>query len=214
MELLLPNFEDTLKTKIIGHPLYIYTQLDSTQTTAKILAENGAKEGATILAYSQKKGTGRNGKKWFSPEGGVWFTVILRPSFSLEQTNIINVIFTTACAEVLHSFKISKPTIKWPNDILINGKKICGILTQTKSGNDIEYALVGVGINLNAGIKDFPKELNNTATSLGNETGKRIKLDEFLTLLLEKIEKYYLMLKNGKSKTIQAEWEKFSLIGT
>ncbi|MCK4904856.1 biotin--[acetyl-CoA-carboxylase] ligase [bacterium] len=214
MDILPKNFEATLKTKIIGHPLYLYTQLDSTQTTAKILAENGAKEGATILAYSQKKGTGRNGKKWFSPKGGVWFTVILRPSFSLEQTNIINVIFTTACAEVLHSFKISKPTIKWPNDILINGKKICGILTQTKSGKDIEYALVGVGINLNAEIKDFPPKLRNTATSLKNETGKEIKLDIFLTLLLEKIEEYYIMLKEEKSKIIQTKWEKFSLNGT
>ncbi len=213
MKLLHPDFENTIKTKTIGHPLYIYSELDSTQTTAKLLAENGAKDGAVILAYSQKKGMGRNGKKWFSPQGGIWLTVILRPSFTLEQSNIINAIFTTACAEVLHSFEISNPTIKWPNDILVNGKKICGILTQTKSGNKIEYVLVGVGINLNTKMKDFPSELKNTATSLRCETGKEIQPDKFLAILLEKIEKYYFMLKDEKSKTIQAKWASFSLSG-
>ncbi len=215
MNFLPENFEDTLRTKIIGHPLYIYSQLDSTQTTAKVLAEKGVKEGTTVLAHSQKKGRGRNGKKWFSPEGGIWLTVILRPSFTLEQSNIINAIFTTSCVEVLHSFNISQPAIKWPNDVLVNGKKICGILTQTKSGrNRIEYILVGVGINLNTKIEAFPTELKNTATSLRCETGKKIKQDKFLALLLEKIEENYLMLKNDKTKTIQAKWESFSLIGT
>ncbi|MDD5454397.1 MAG: biotin--[acetyl-CoA-carboxylase] ligase [Candidatus Ratteibacteria bacterium] len=214
MNLLSENFEDTLRTKIIGHPLHISPQLNSTQTTAKILAEKGAKEGAVVLAYCQKKGMGRNGKKWHSPEGGIWLTVILRPSLKLEQSNIINAIFTTSCAEVLRSFSISKPMIKWPNDVLINGKKICGILTQTKGGNKIEYVLVGIGINLNTEIGDFPAELKNKVTSLRHETGKKIKCDEFLATLLEKIEENYLMLKNDKTKTIQAKWGSFSLIGT
>lgn len=213
MDILPKNFEATLKTKIIGHPLYIYQELDSTQITAKFLAEKGAKEGAVVLARSQKKGMGRNGKNWFSPEGGIWLTVILRPSFTLEQSNIINVIFTTACMEVLRSFNVPNLAIKWPNDILISGKKICGILTQTKSGNKIEYVLVGVGINLNTEIEDFPAELKNTATSLRRETGKKIESDRFLAMLLEKIEEYYLMLKNKKNKTIQAKWGSFSLIG-
>lgn len=174
------------------------------------MAEKGANEGTTVLAHYQKKGMGRGGKKWFSPPGGIWLTLILRPSFSLEHSNIINAIFTTSCAEVLHSFNIS-PVIKWPNDILINGRKICGILAQTKSGNNMEYVLVGIGINLNTEIKDFPDELKNTATSLRQETGKKIKYDKFLAMLLGKIEENYLMLKNEKVKTIQAKWETFAL---
>jgi len=210
MELLSENFEDTLKTKIIGHPFYIYPELDSTQTTAKILAEKGAKEGTVVLAYLQKKGIGRNGKKWVSPEGGIWLTVILRPSFTPQRSSIVNAIFTTSCAEVLRSFN-TLPAIKWPNDILINGKKICGILIQTKSGSDIEYILVGVGVNINTEMKDFPREVKNTATSLRHETGGKIKSDKFLSMLLEKIEENYLLLKNEKIQTIQAKWENFSL---
>jgi BirA family biotin operon repressor/biotin-[acetyl-CoA-carboxylase] ligase len=233
MELLSPDFEDTLQTKIIGRPLYIYSQLDSTQTTAKHLAENGAKEGTTVLAYSQKKGIGRNGRKWFSPKGGIWFTVILRPHFSSEKANMINISFTTACAEVFYSFGIIQPVIKWPNDILANGKKICGILTQMKSTpphqnfwcggkpkenknnpknkSDIEYALVGIGINLTTEIEDFPPALKNKATSLKQEIGENIKADDFLTSLLGKIEKNYLMLKKGESTKILKKWQEFSL---
>jgi BirA family biotin operon repressor/biotin-[acetyl-CoA-carboxylase] ligase len=189
----------------------MYSRLDSTQTTAKTLAEKGAKEGTVILAHSQKKGTGRNGKKWFSPEGGVWLTVILRPSFTLEQANIINAVFTIACAKVLHSFKIPDPTVKWPNDILVNGRKICGILTQTKGGNKIEYILVGVGLNLNNEIDDFPDELRKTATSLRHETGRKIRQDKFLAMLLENIEESYLMLKSGQAETLKAKWGSFSM---
>ena len=222
MELLSANFEDTLKTKLIGHPLYIYSQLDSTQTTAKYLAENGSKEGTIVLAYSQKKGIGRNGRKWFSPKGGIWFTVILRPHFPSEKANMINISFTTACAEVFYSFGIIQPVIKWPNDILANGKKICGILTQMKSGtkknknnpknkSDIEYALVGIGINLNTNIEDFPLALKNKATSLKHETGENIEADDFLSSLLVKIEKNYLMLKKGEFSKILKKWQEFSL---
>ncbi len=222
MNLLPENFEDTLRTKIIGHPLYVYSQLDSTQITAKHLAANKAKEGTIVLAYFQKKGMGRNGREWFSPKGGIWFTIILRPHFSSEKANMINIIFTTACAEVFYSFGITQPVIKWPNDILINGKKICGILTQMKSKprrkkdnlqneSEIEYALVGIGINLDTAIEDFPAALKNKATSIKQEIGKEIKMDDFLASLLEKIEKYYIMLKEDKFSKIQKEWKKFSL---
>lgn len=222
MKLLSENFEDTLQTKIIGHPFYAYSELDSTQITAKHLAESGAKEGTTVFAYSQNKGVGKDGRKWFSPQGGIWLTIILRPPFSPEKANMLNIILTTSCAEVIHSFKTSQPTIKWPNDILINRKKICGILTQMKSkphghtsnqenGSKIEYALVGIGINLATEMGNFPPDLVNKITSLKQETGEEIKPDDFLASLLEKIEKYYLMLKAGKFSQIQEKWGKFSL---
>ena len=202
-------FEDNLKTLVIGHPLYVYSELDSTQTTARHLAENGAKEGTIVLAYSQKRGMGRNGKKWFSPKGGIWFTVILRPSFAPEKANIINIILTTACAETLNHFGVNQPVIKWPNDILIKDKKICGILSQTKSaGQDIEYILVGLGINWDI---EFPPELDSSATSFKNETAEEINTNDFLSLLLERIEKYYLALKAKNFSKIQKEWGKFSL---
>lgn len=235
MNILPPDFENKLNTKIIGHPLYIYSELDSTQTTAKHLAENNAKEGTTVLAYSQKKGMGRNGRKWFSPKGGIWLTTILRPPFSSDKANMVNMSFTTACAEMLYSLGISQPMIKWPNDILINDKKICGLLTQMKSGvphrpepilvrdwcvdnsqkksqnSSIEYALIGIGINVDIETNDFPAELKNKTTSLKQETGEDIKIDGFLALLLEKIEEYYLMLKEGNFSKIQGKWEEFFL---
>lgn len=223
MELLPENFEDKLQTKIIGHPFYIYSELDSTQITAKHLAESGANEGTTVFAYSQKKGMGKDGRRWFSPQGGIWFTILLRPPFFSKKANMINISFATACAEALyHSFKVIQPVIKWPNDILVNGKKICGILTQMKSkpaGNisnqknksDIEYALVGVGINFDAKMENFPPDLKNKITSLKQEIGEEIKLDDFFIFLLEKIEEYYFMLKDDKFPQLQAKWEEFSM---
>ncbi len=222
MKLLPQDFENTLQTKIIGHPFYTYSELDSTQITAKRMAESGAKEGTTVFAYSQKKGIGKNGRRWFSPQGGIWFTIVLRPPFSPEKANMINISFTTACAEVFSSFKTIQPMIKWPNDILINGKKICGILTQMKSKpqgdmnkqkneSEIEYALVGIGINLDIETENFPPDLENKATSLKRELGEEIKVDEFLASLLEKTDEYYLMLKDGEFSGIQKKWEKFSL---
>lgn len=213
MNLLPEDFEDKLKTKVIGHPLYIYSELNSTQTTAKHLAESGIEEGATVLAYSQRKGTGKDGKNWFSPKGGIWFTIILRPTFYAEKANLINIVLATACSEVLSSFKNIAPVIKWPNDILTNGKKICGILSQIKSkkDNNIDYALVGIGVNVNITKEFFPDELKDSATSLKIETKKDIEPHILLAYLLEKIEEYYFMLEDEDFNLVRERWGNFSI---
>ena len=225
MYLLPEGFEERLNTKIIGHPLYVYSQLDSTQRRAKYLAEKGTKEGSVVLAYSQEEGVGKNEREWFSPLGGIWFTVILRPPLPyLKISRIMNPMFTVAIAEVLLSFKAPQPLIKWPNDILINGKKICGILTQIKTKPQeqmnpqknseichIEYALVGVGINLNIEKEKVPSPLNSKITSVQEELGKKVRMEDFFGVLLERLDRYYLDVREGSFDKIQKEWEKFSL---
>lgn len=222
MDLLPEDFEKKLKTKIIGHPFCVYLQLDSTQITAEYMAEGGAQEGTVVFAYSQKKGRGKDGRWWYSPPGGAWFTVILKPHFLSLKANRINIAFTVAIAEVLSSFKNLQPIIKWPNDVLIKKKKICGILTQMKSsfkkergsgrdGAHIEYALVGIGMNVNIEKENFPVELKDGVTSLQEEIGEEIVLEEFLSSLLQKMDEYYLMLKQHKFAEIQQRWQTFSL---
>ena len=206
------DFEDRLPTTIIGHPLYIYRQLNSTQATARQLAEQGGREGTTVLSYQQNKGVGKRNRDWFSPLGGIWFTFILKPPLSASQVNWINITFTLAVAKTLSSFLPFRPVIKWPNDILLRNKKVCGILAETKSkGEKIEFALVGIGLNLNVKKSSFPQVLRNKATSIEEELGNRIHLADFLHPLFETMEEYYLQLKAGKIDSLKEEWLTFSL---
>jgi len=206
------DFKDHLNTKIIAHPLYIYSQLESTQATARHLAEQGGGEGTVVLAYRQNKGVGKRKRDWFSPLGGIWLTLIIKPLLLPAQVNWINVTFTLAVAKTLSSFLPFSPVIKWPNDVLLKNKKGCGILTQIKSkGEKIEYALVGIGINLNLKKKKFPQILKDKVTSLEEELGKRVDMADFLYSLFEMMEKYYLELKAGRIDSLREEWLAFAL---
>lgn len=185
------ELESRMDTRWAGKPVCFYEELGSTNLQAKLDAENGAKEGTLIVADMQTAGRGRRGRSWSSPPGtNVYFTLILKPDFSVELASMVTLVMGLAVAEGIRETCGLEARIKWPNDIVVNGRKICGILTEMEMGletKEIQYLVIGVGINVNNGFTGmqetgdwkqareaaFPEELQGKATSLFLEMEKR-----------------------------------------
>ncbi|MBI5355599.1 MAG: biotin--[acetyl-CoA-carboxylase] ligase [Candidatus Aenigmarchaeota archaeon] len=179
--------------------ILVKKSLPSTNTYAKKLAGDG--KNAVVVALTQTRGRGRNGKKWFSPKGGLWFSVILRP----KSPNLIQAIASLAVLRSIKKLGL-KPKIKWPNDVYINGRKISGVLSESSFSGKLDYVVVGIGINANFALKMLPKELRKASTTLADE-GVFIGTMELLDLVLLEIKR---LLKEKKSNVIR-EWGKNSL---
>jgi len=183
-----------LCTNVLGRKNIIYLkETDSTNTRAKELAAQGAPEGTLIIAEKQTKGRGRRGRNWFSPPGGgIYFSLILRPAISPGETPRITLMTAVVLAETLISMMKLKLRIKRPNDILVNGKKLAGILTEISTEMDaVNYIVVGLGMNVNMQFENFPSEIKKKATSILIETGKQFPRVRFIQHYLKMYEKYY-----------------------
>jgi BirA family biotin operon repressor/biotin-[acetyl-CoA-carboxylase] ligase len=175
---------------------------------AKELAIRGAKEGTVIVAQIQTRGRGRLGRSWISPSGGLWFSIIMRPSVSPRDASKLTLMMSVAVAKTINKLFNSEAEIKWPNDVLIRGKKVCGILTETSTrGNSLNFAVVGVGINANLSLQDLPSNLRSFSTTLKEELKKEIDNEAFLRSLMEETERYYNMFTQSKFNDILAEWK-------
>ena len=199
-----------LKTKLLGKEIISYKKVDSTNTIAYGLAEGGLKEGSVILAEEQAKGKGRHGRTWLSPpNGGIYFSIILRPQITPKEISKITLLAAVATAKAIREATGLLTMIKWPNDILVNHRKVCGILTEMKAEQDgVDFIVIGIGINVNTPAKELPKG----ASSLTEELYYRSK-DEYLSRielvkkLIEKLEEYYFLLKRDGFKPIIDEWK-------
>jgi len=200
-----------LQTEIIGRTIHFFRELSSTNDMAKELALKGAREGTVIVAGAQTRGRGRLGRVWISPEGGLWFSIILRPKVSPIDAPKLTLMMSVVIAKTLNKQFDLEAEIKWPNDVLVKGKKVCGILTETSTkGNSLNFAVVGVGINANLSLNDFPASLRGSSTTLKEELKREIEREAFLRSLLEESEHYYNMFTQGKFNAILAEWKRLS----
>jgi BirA family biotin operon repressor/biotin-[acetyl-CoA-carboxylase] ligase len=183
---------------------------------AKELARKGAREGTVIVAETQTLGRGRFGRRWISPAGGVWFSIILRPEVSARDASKLTFVASVAVAKTIIKLFGSDAEIKWPNDVLIKGKKVCGILTETSTkGESLDFAVVGIGINGDFSLNELPVDLRGSSTTLKEELKRRIDLEPFLRSLLEETEHYYYMFLQGRFKAILDEWKNLSkLLGS
>ena len=188
-----------LTAKEIGRELEIHEQLDSTNNRAKALASAGAPHGAAVIADSQTGGRGRLGRSFFSPEhSGVYLTVILRPDCAPERANLLTSLAAVAAARAVEKVADADVKIKWVNDLYLNDKKICGILTEAGFGMEagrLEYAVTGIGINVNR--MEFPPDLRETATSIGNETGVSPDRNRLIAEILNELDALYGDLETG-----------------
>lgn len=214
--ILLYELNRNLKTEYVGREIHYFNEVDSTNNVAKKMAEEGAPEGTLIIAKSQSKGRGRHGKKWISPEGGVWMSIILRPDMHPSKAPRLTLITGVAVAETLKKECSLDVGIKWPNDILIGDKKVCGILTEAISHADtLDYIIVGIGIDLNIDLDLFPPKLRRGATSLKAELEREIQSAELIEKFLANFEDTYNKFKDGKFPEILKKWRRFSTtIGT
>ena len=185
-----------LTTDWAGKKLYYYDITGSTNNDAKRLAEEGEPHGTVVVADIQNAGKGRRGRKWHTlPGTALSFTLLLRPEFAADKASMITLVMALSVAEAVEDITGAAATIKWPNDIVVNRKKICGMLTEmtmTPEMDEIQYIVVGAGINVNNGSPDeFQEEIRNTATSLKIETGKQINRAELLGRVLVRFEENY-----------------------
>jgi len=202
-----------LSTKVFGKKDIIYlNETDSTNTRAKELAAQGAPEGTLVIAEKQTEGRGRRGRSWFSPPGGgIYFSLILRPVLSPTETPRITLMTAVVLAETLISLMKLKLRIKWPNDILVNGKKLAGILTEISTEMDeVNYIIVGLGLNVNTQLEDLPREIKKTATSILIETGKQFPRVKLIQHYLKLYEKYYDMFKKNDFEPIMKRWRELA----
>ena len=202
-----------LKTTWLGKNLHHFMETDSTNNVAKALAEQGAEEGTIIIAETQTYGKGRLGRKWESPKGGVWLSIILKPKLKMREIVKINLLAAVAVAKTIREeFKLNAE-VKWPNDILIDRRKVCGILTEAVSeGDRAKYVILGIGINANFELAALPETLRATATSLKEILGKEVDREKFICNLLKNFEVYYEKFKEGKTDLILNDWRKLSCI--
>jgi BirA family biotin operon repressor/biotin-[acetyl-CoA-carboxylase] ligase len=208
-DLLIPSeVNPLLETKWIGKTIHFFETVDSTNTKAYELALRGAREGEVVLAESQKKGRGRLGRQWFSPSfSNLYLSVILRPKIPPHQASLITLMAAVATADALRKFSGLDPRIKWPNDVLLNDRKVAGLLNEIHSEADrIHFVILGIGINLNMDASMVSKEIRSRATSLKKEMGQTISRKEFLKTLLGELETWYEVFLEEGGTTILKAW--------
>lgn len=203
----LTDIKESLRTSLLGRETLLYPLLDSTNAVAVKLAEAGAAEGTVVIAEEQYDGRGRSGRAWISPKGGLWISIIFRPSLAPPAVFRLSMIASLAAAETIFFFTGLKAEIKWPNDVLINGRKVGGILLEFPADSDkVQIAVLGIGLNINFYPREF-QAISKIATSLLQETGRPFSRTEMLSCLLEKMEKGYGALKEGQFLAIFDQWK-------
>jgi len=198
-----------LKTSLIGRKITVFESIDSTNNYAKKTASDGAEHGTVIVADTQTAGRGRLGRSFVSPENtGLYMSIIIRPHFDLQTVSLITSAVACATSEAVEKLCGVKTGIKWVNDLYMNGRKICGILTEATLDlemKSLDYAVIGIGVNVRK--CDFGEELNKTVTSVEQETGTVIDRNVLCAEILNSTEKYLDMIKSREYLSYYRERE-------
>ncbi|WP_082341146.1 biotin--[acetyl-CoA-carboxylase] ligase [Sporosarcina globispora] len=202
-----------LQTETLGRQIHHEESVDSTQKIAHRLAYEGAQEGTVVIAEEQLSGRGRMDRRWHSPKStGVWMSVILRPNIPPPKAPQLTLITAVAVVQAIEELIDLTPQIKWPNDILMNGKKVTGILTELQADADrIISIIIGIGINVNQDLHDYPDELKTIATSLSIEKGEKLSRSELIRILLGKLENLYKLYLDKGFYPIKLLWESYAV---
>ena len=210
-----------LETSILGKDILYFDTIDSTNNYAKEAAHKGCAEGTVIVAGSQSAGKGRLGRIWDSSGGkGIWMSVVLRPPVAPEDVQVITLGASVAVVEAIKEITGIEAGIKWPNDIVLDGRKLCGILTEMNSEMErIHFLVLGIGINVNHNMGDFPLELQENAVSLKMYASEKLlsiqgdlyNRSEIIKKILFKLEQVYNTISKGCTADIINEWKKYSV---
>ena len=202
-----------LKTQLIGKRVYYFEEIDSTQNFAQNIAADKKENGTIIIAEKQTSGRGRLDRKWTSPKGGIWFSLIIHPKFDVSSSTLIPILSAVALSKSIKSVLDIETEVKWPNDITMNGKKVAGVLVDASfQTNSIDYLILGIGINFDIDTKKLGKRLTKTPNFYGidslrgkeDKTPPKTLLKEFLL----QFEKNLFQLDKGEKSKIIKEWTK------
>ena len=213
-EKLLPwEITQDLKTKLIGKRVYYFKEIDSTQNFAEQIALDKKEDGTIIIAEKQTTGRGRLQRKWASPKGGIWFSLIIHPKFDVSTSTLVPIAGAVALSKSIKLILDVDVSVKWPNDITLNGKKVAGMLVDASfQANNIDYLILGIGINFDIDSKKLEKRLSkspnyygiNSLRKKGDSTPPKLLLKEFLV----QFEKILSQLNKGEKSKIVKEWMK------
>lgn len=198
-----------MRTKALGRRLTLLDEVDSTQNVAHELVRQGAEEGALVIAEQQTQGRGRQGRAWHSPKGkGIYMSLVLKPRIPLHFTPQLTLLVAVALCRTMRQYVGDKVGIKWPNDLLIGGRKVSGILLESRADDErLHYVVAGIGIGVNLTEDDYPPELRKIATSLRIETGAEVDRTAFICAFLAELEELYGLYQLEGFAPIQALWE-------
>jgi len=213
-ELLLPwEITQNLNTKFLGKRVYYFDSTDSTQNFAMEIASNDKENGTVVISKKQTGGRGRMKRKWKSPTGGIWMSIIIHPKFDVSYTTLVPIATSLALCMAIEKILKIKPELKWPNDVTLKGKKVAGVLVDTSIiSNEIENVVLGIGIN----FKIKPHELASTIKKTPNFYGvatlvkKNEKALPLVQQFLYELENVFQLINSGRIKKIKSEWTKRS----
>ena len=202
------DLKQSLAGKFIGDKLYYYDEIGSTNDEAFRLGTRGLPNGTVLIADAQNSGRGRMQRVWHSPAGAnIYTSIILRPDFEPARAPQISLAAGIAVAEAINPYCGHRAQLKWPNDVLIGGKKVCGILAQMKmAGDAIDFVVVGIGINVNLRHDEFPKDIEDIATSLSIEAGQELSRPELIFRLYENMTTWYKSLLKHGFEPVRKAW--------
>ncbi len=204
------KLKSVIKTELLAQKIYAFWSLGSTNEFAYSRASQGEIEGALVIAEQQSKGRGRKLRSWDSPfNKGLWFSLVLRPDLPASRAGLVPYLAGISVCEAVENFIGLKPDVKWPNDLLLNGRKFCGILSEVEFENSsIKFIILGIGINVNHKNDEFPAEFREQATSLHIESGFRIDRADLLAEVVCQLEKNYIVMKQDGFGDIINKWKK------
>lgn len=206
------ELERELGNRVPERAIHYYAETSSTNTIARELAQAGAPEGTLVLADRQTGGQGRLSRRWISPAGGgLWFTLVLRPLMEPGEAAQITLLAAVATAKAIELNTGICPGIKWPNDLLINGRKVCGIIAEMEGGEDIAHIILGIGINVNMGMRDFGLDLQGIATSLEIELGRSVCRLTLLDEVLGQFDYWYSLWQREGFEPIRVAWKQYTI---
>lgn len=210
----LKELEKKFAGKLFGKKVCYYAETASTNDDAFSMGMAGAAEGTVVIADRQSRGRGRRQRLWHSPANvNLYTSLILRPQIHSFESSRIPIMAGVAVADVLESFCPGCVGLKWPNDVLLNHKKVCGILSQARIHQGrIDFIVLGIGINVNMSLDQFPEEIRHTATSLIMQTGREFSRQELLIRLYENLEKWYKQLTQNGFDAIRKKWLDFAIM--
>ena len=200
----------------LGIKLHYLTELGSTNTRARELAEAGAQEGEVVIADAQTQGRGRLGRRWESPaRRNLYFSILLRPTLAPAHAAQITLMAAVALAETLDFFIEPAAEIKWPNDILVGGRKLAGVLTEAACSADIiEHVILGIGVNVNYRREEMPEDIRVRAISLADLSGGFVARENVLARLIHALDRCYGVLEQSGFDALRTRWEaRFALRG-
>jgi len=207
----LDSIQGALATKRLGTKFHYFEEIDSTNSHARRLAETGAPEGEVVIAERQFEGRGRLGRSWESPPySNLYFSLLLRPALAPVHAPQMTLMAAVALADTVAAFVVEPPAIKWPNDILLQGRKVAGILTESScDAKRIEFVILGIGVNLNFPRERMPETIRDRATSLMEVGGKSFSRENFLRRLIQDLDRCYGILEDFGFDAIAPRWEAY-----